>query len=80
MLAAPAAAAAWLARYLRFGNIPKTTHVAHTTSSVAHKLFSISSRSKVYLIFFVGPYESADSYEELFLAVIDGVELGATAS
>ena len=37
--AAPAAAAAWLARYLRFPNISKTTHVAEDPrKSVCEKL------------------------------------------
>jgi hypothetical protein len=39
MPAAPAAAAAWLARYLRFLNISKTTHVAEDPrKSVCEKL------------------------------------------
>ena len=39
MPAPPAAAAAWLARYLRFRNISKTTHVAQDPrKSVCEKL------------------------------------------
>jgi hypothetical protein len=41
MPAAPAAAAAGLSRYLRFGNISKTTHVAQDPcKSVCEKLES----------------------------------------
>ena len=35
---------------------------------------------RVYLIFFIGPYESVDSYGRYLPKVSDGVELAAAAS